>query len=40
MEKVEAIQNNLNSGKSLRINGHIDVEERGASSAFKRLAAL
>src|SRR6266542_3770554 len=29
MKKVEATQNNLNSGKSLRINGHIDVEDRG-----------
>jgi enoyl-CoA hydratase/carnithine racemase len=29
MKKVEAIQNNLNSGKSLRVNGHIDVEDRG-----------
>jgi len=23
MKKVEAIQNNLNSGKSLRVNGHM-----------------
>jgi enoyl-CoA hydratase/carnithine racemase len=29
MKKVGAIQNNLNSGKFLRVNGHIDVEDRG-----------
>ena len=30
MKKAEGIQSNLNSGKFLRVNGRIDVEDRGS----------